>query len=93
VNWFLDEVATMISTKNGDYASPDDVFAGFTEVARQVNLPVEKVWAVFFSKQVRAVMAYCAGRGEEAESIESRLMDVAAYATLLSAYLETKEPF
>jgi hypothetical protein len=87
VELFFNDVADLIEKKNGDYASTSDVFAGFNEVAKSLNLPFEMVWAVFFSKQVRAVMSHCSGKPESAESIESRLQDIAAYVALLRAWI------
>ncbi len=83
---FLDRVEREVVKKNADYAgdSPNP-FAAFDRAAAELGLSREQVWAVFYMKHVQAVLRYIKTGKLDSESINSRLIDLAAYPAILAA--------
>jgi hypothetical protein len=81
----LDSVLMTLQTKGEEYTggSPDRL-DNFRQCGRDVGIPMEKVWYVFFNKHVRAVASYikngCVVKSNE--SIHGRIMDLIVYLLL-----------
>jgi hypothetical protein len=84
-------VQMTLETKGKDYAPLDDALHEFRTTAEAIGITPEQVWAVHFMKQVKAVLRYCKDGKLDSEGIDSRLVDVSAYAVLLRAIIYDKE--
>lgn len=79
------EALDVLEEKSDDYAAEDDALRAFREIADQLGLSMQQVWAVFFSKHVAAVMAYARDGTLESEPLRSRIIDLKNYLDILYA--------
>lgn len=80
-------------TKGAEYTigSPDRL-ANFRGAAADADIPMEKVWWIFFNKHLRAVQYYIKhGKVESNEPIDGRIMDCIVYLLLFSKMVKEKE--
>ena len=76
----------VLRQKNVDYSQGEDKtdrIAAFRRIARDVNVPVEKVWAIFSQKHWGAIMKYVKDGTVESEPLQSRAIDLINYLVLL----------
>lgn len=78
----------MLRAKNADYSQNEqkgDRIAAFRRIARDIDLPMRKVWAVFAQKHWGAIMRFCKEGRVESEPIDGRINDLINYAVLMGA--------
>lgn len=82
--------AEIIRVKNADYSQNEqrgDRIAAFRRIARDIGVPMEKVWAVFAQKHWGAIMRFVKDGRVESEPIEERVNDLINYLVLLRAII------
>ncbi len=79
----------ILTVKGADYTRHDpDRLANFKRLAKDLDLPTTKVWAVYAGKHWDAVMAFIKTGKAESEAIEGRFDDLHNYLYLLEGILE-----
>ncbi len=76
----------MLRAKNADYSQGEqrgDRTAAFKRIARDTEVTPEKVWYVFFSKHIGAIVSYIKRGQVESEPIDGRIDDAINYLVLL----------
>ena len=90
--WFdiiLDRMATISDSKRGDYASEDDPFLNFTQVADLTGLSTDEVFLVWLTtKLVRLGQLVGGDKEPNNESIDDSIIDLANYAALWAGLRE-----
>jgi hypothetical protein len=84
---FSDCIDTL-RAKNADYSQNEqkgDRIAAFRRIARDIDLPMRKVWAVFAQKHWGAIMRFVKEGRVESEPIDGRIDDLINYAVLFGA--------
>lgn len=81
----VQEARDTMSAKNQDYAEGGDCLANLREAARDNDLSPEKVWSIYFDKQLRAIKAHVNGKSLKSESLRSRIVDCINFLVLLEA--------
>lgn len=89
MNKLFDEAEITLSQKSGDYADAGDVLSAFRYAAEEVAVTKQQVWAIFFMKHVRAILAYAREGKVESEPLRQRIIDAINYLVLLSLMEET----
>jgi len=75
--------------KGRDYTRNDpDRLTNFKRLAGDVDIPIEKVWAIYAGKHWDAIMAFIKTGAAESEPMTGRLDDLHNYLYLLEAILE-----
>ncbi|MGD9712732.1 MAG: hypothetical protein AB7V46_11765 [Thermomicrobiales bacterium] len=85
------ECIEIIRKKNADYSQGEqkkDRIAGFRAVARDLELPMRKVWGVFFSKHIQAIKKFLKDGFVESEPIDQRINDAINYLVLLGPIID-----
>jgi hypothetical protein len=85
------ECIHMLRAKNADYSQNEqkgDRIAAFRRIARDIELPMRKVWAVFAQKHWGAIMRFIKDGRVESEPIDGRINDLINYAVLLGAIVD-----
>lgn len=80
----------MLRSKNADYSQGEqagDRIAAFRRIARDINIPMKKAWAVFAQKHWGAVMKFVKDDTLESEPIDGRINDLINYFVLLGAII------
>lgn len=80
----------MLRAKNADYSQNEqkgDRIAAFRRIARDIDLPMRKVWAVFAQKHWGAIMRFIKEGRVESEPIDGRIDDLINYSVLLGAII------
>lgn len=74
----------ILINKGQEYRRGDaDVLANFKRIAQMLDLPVEKVWAVYFTKHFDAIINYVlTGKIFSDEKIDERVYDARNYLAL-----------
>jgi len=91
---FAQRIATcmgIMKRKNADYSQGEqkgDRIAAFKRIARDIDMPVRKVWAVFAQKHWGAVMKYVKDGIVESEPIDGRINDLINYLVLFGAIVD-----
>ncbi|MBV9125656.1 MAG: hypothetical protein JO112_20085 [Planctomycetes bacterium] len=81
----------LIRAKNADYTqgtAQRDRIAHFREAAKDLELPMLKVWQVFVRKHWAVIQKVANGGHAESEPIDGRINDVINYMVLLGAILD-----
>jgi len=79
----------LLKKKGGDYTRHDpDRLSNFKRLAKDLDLPTIKVWAVYAGKHWDAIMAFIKTGKAESEAIEGRFDDLHNYLYLLEGILE-----
>ena len=81
----------IIRRKNADYSQNEqkqDRIAAFKRIARDIDVPVRKAWAVFAQKHWGAIMRYVKDGLVESEPIRGRIDDMINYLVLLSSIID-----
>lgn len=76
---------SVIRRKNADYSQGEeksDRIAAFRRIARDIDVPIAKAWAVFAQKHWGAIMRYVKEGSVESEPIEGRITDLINYLVL-----------
>lgn len=84
----------LLRAKNADYSQNEQVgdrIAAFRRIARDVDLPMRKVWAVFAQKHWGAIMRFCKEGRVESEPIDGRINDLINYAVLFGPIVEEEK--
>lgn len=92
IDRFLDECFATMSAKGHDYREGNDADAlhNFRTLGEELDLPMEKIWFVYFSKHLKALKTFIKEGGQkESEPIEGRIKDMIVY--LLLMYKMVKE--
>ena len=88
---FFADCLEVLARKGPDYAGKDGSRSQqFAEAARELGIPVEKVWACYFHKHYVALMKYCRDGSVSSEGIEGRLVDAVNYLALLMTIMKEK---
>ncbi len=81
----------ILRRKNADYSQNEqkgDRIAAFRRIARDADIPLRKVWAVFAQKHWGAIMRYVKEGRVESEPIDGRINDSINYFVLLGAIVD-----
>lgn len=81
----------LIRAKNADYSQGEqkgDRIAAFRRIGRDIDVSMQKVWAILAQKHWGAIMKYVKDGILESEPIEGRINDLINYFVLLSAIVE-----
>jgi len=81
----------LIKKKNSDYTQghgQHDRIAHFREAAKDLDLPMLKIWQVFVRKHWATIQKFANGGVLESEPIDGRIDDVINYMVLLAAIIE-----
>lgn len=84
----------MIKSKNADYTqgtAKKDRIAAFRRISSDIDIPMEKIWAIFCNKHWGAVMRFIKDGEVESEPIDGRINDIINYMVLLGAILDDKK--
>lgn len=84
----------LIKKKNSDYTqgeSKRDRVAHFREAAKELKLPMMKIWQVFVRKHWAAVNKFANGGNLESEPISGRIHDIINYMVLFAAIIEDEK--
>lgn len=88
------ECMEIMRRKNADYSQGEqkqDRIAAFKRIARDIDVPVRKAWAVFAQKHWGAIMRYVKDGFVESESIHGRINDMINYLVLFGAIVDWEE--
>jgi len=91
---YLREEMVLLTNNGKEYTREDpDVLKNFKRIGRDLKLPMEAVWAVYFQKHADAIMNYCSNGGKvhSDEPIRKRIQDARNYLMLLAARVEELE--
>jgi len=86
----------IIRRKNADYSQGEqkhDRIAAFKRIARDIDVPVRKAWAVFAQKHWGAIMRYVKEGILESEPIDGRINDLINYLVLLGSIVDWEADF
>lgn len=84
----------LIKAKNSDYTGGQakrDRIAHFREAARDLDLPILKIWQVFTRKHWSAIQKFVNGGTLESEPVDGRINDIINYMVLLGAIIDDKK--
>lgn len=83
----------MCDAKSVEYTrgNLDDRLCNFKRIAVMLDLPTEKVWAVYFLKHVDAIVEYVKTGKQGTEGIAGRIDDAQNYLDLLRGLTEENE--
>lgn len=83
---------TTMAAKNHDYtAASQDALANFKVIAGTLGLKPRQVWAVFFLKQVLAVVTWAKTGKLESEGLGGRFLDLVNFSALGQAVYESAD--
>lgn len=90
---FFEQCLEIQNTKGKDYTTDGDAFKDLNDEAEAMGVTVEQVLWIAMNKHYKAVRKFCKEGRVESEPIETRLMDLANYTSLIYAFIkERKEP-
>lgn len=84
----------LIRAKNSDYTEgkgAKDRIAHFRAAAKDLELPMMKIWQVFVRKHWSTIQKFANGGHLESEPIDGRIDDVINYMVLLAAIIEDEK--
>lgn len=93
----IHQINELSKNKGEEYAGyGDDRLINFRQIANELSLNMEDVWAVYTTKHWRAVMQYIADLKKDVqptrlEPISGRIDDLIVYCILLKAMIEERE--
>ena len=83
---------SLLEKKGADYTRHDpDRLSNFKRLAKDLDLPPIKIWAVYAGKHWDALMAFIKTGKAESEAIEGRFDDLHNYLYLLEGLLEDEK--
>lgn len=88
ISFVFHSIRKLTETKGEEYSRDEDQLANFKRMAIDAEMPMEKVWLLFFSKHMDAIKSWIKTGGTKSESIESRIDDAILYLILLRAMVE-----
>lgn len=74
-----------------EYTISDDAFDNFKRLGQLLDIPPEKVLAVYMVKHFDAIIKYCKGNKSLREPIEGRIEDAQLYLGLLKGMIKEKK--
>lgn len=82
----------LLLTKGKEYRCGDeDVLANFKRLAQKMDIPIEKVWAIYFTKHIDSIINFVkSGKTFSDEGIQGRIDDARNYLMLGRAIFEEK---
>ncbi len=82
----------LLLTKGKEYrCGDDDVLANFKRLAQRLEIPIEKVWAIYFTKHIDSIINFVkSGKIFSDEGIQGRIDDARNYLMLGRAIFEEK---
>ena len=91
----VDEIKKLGTLKGGEYAGDTDRLANFRRNGKQLGLPMETIWAVYYNKHHDSVMQYIQDmrsgkKRERLEGIEGRVDDMITYLILFKCMLKER---
>ena len=91
----IEQIRTLSELKGSEYSGDDDRLANFRRNAKNLDLTMEDVWAVYCAKHYDAVMTYIKDlrtgkKRERLESISGRLDDIIVYSILMKAMVRER---
>jgi hypothetical protein len=91
----IGEIRKLGTLKGGEYAGDVDRLANFRRNGKQLDLPMETVWAVYYNKHHDSVMQYIqdlknAKQRTRLEGIEGRVDDMLTYLMLFKCILRER---
>ena len=91
----IDEIRKLGTLKGGEYAGDVDRLANFRRNGKQLDLPMETIWAVYYNKHHDSVMQYIQDlkngkTRERLEGIEGRVDDMLTYLMLFKCMLKER---
>ena len=92
----VDEIKKLGTLKGGEYAGDTDRLANFRRNGKQLGLPMETIWAVYYNKHHDSVMQYIQDmrsgkKRERLEGIEGRVDDMITYLLLFKCMLKERD--
>jgi hypothetical protein len=87
IDKMIEDCLHTLKTKGAEYTvNSVDRLANFRGVAEDTGVPMEKAWAIFWNKHVRAIMAYVKNgcKVQSDEPIRGRVMDCIVYLLLFT---------
>jgi len=92
----IHQIKELSKHKGGEYAGDNDRLANFRRNAKNLNLNMETIWAVYASKHWDAIIQYIADLNSgvdrtRLEPLPGRLDDLIVYCILFKAMLEERE--
>ena len=85
-----DAELALTKTKGKDYAGDENVLANFERLAERINLPILKIWFVYFVKHLDALETFINTERVASESITSRILDMRVYLALFHAIVSER---
>jgi hypothetical protein len=83
----------IMKAKGQDYTRHDpDRLANFKRLAKDTDVDITKVWAIYAGKHWDSIMAFVKTGKVESEDIVGRIDDLHNYLYLLEAILSEREP-
>lgn len=89
---FFADCLEVLARKGPDYAGKDGARSQqFSDAARELGVPVEKVWGSYFHKHYAAIMKFCRDGNTSSEPLRGRLIDAVNYLALLLTITEERK--
>lgn len=90
----LDKVVEMGSTKGREYANGDDRFGNFNRLSERLGTTNLAIAWVYTTKHIDSLESYIRNKREfSTEKIESRIVDIITYLTLIAGMIKDSERF
>ena len=96
IDAFLWDCFETMEAKGHDYreGNDDDALHNFRTMGEDLDLPMEKIWFVYFSKHLKALKTYIKEGGQrESEPIEGRIKDMLVYLLLFYKMVQENKKF
>lgn len=88
----FNQIRKLRAAGQAEYAHDDErPFRNFEEVAEELGISREKVWAAYARKHWDGILAYIKGHRSQRESVKGRILDEILYMCLLYAMVEEDE--
>ena len=85
------EIGLDLFVKDLDYGTQEFFYIEQLKIAKDYDLPMEKVWAVFTEKHIGAIRKYVKDGSVESEPIDGRINDIINYMVLLAAIIDDQK--
>jgi hypothetical protein len=89
--YFFPGCLGIMQSKGAAYSGDDDVFSNFKRLSKELDLPMLKVWLVYFQKHYDATRSYVNGNYKDSEGIDGRIADMINYLFLLYGMIKEME--
>lgn len=91
--WLIFENEIMQAREDGqkEYSNGEDAFSNFEGLARELDMPREKVLWVFAMKHKDGIASWLRGHKSQREDVRGRLKDLIVYLFLLWCMIDERE--